>query len=330
MQHDSCARLKCLVLGVALLAGAGCKRSPPPETQGPNRVVEKSSHPAVQQRYDDEVWDDPKLLREDRLQFVWKHPDEERDSIWSMRLDGTDIRRVAKPDLLYSAGARNIDHVSARSPDRRYIAFDGDMEEVSAESGLLERARFLVDLREKRVHVMLRESNRPSFMWTPDSRAVLFYGGGQLWKYDVQALKLEKLPMVYSRGLHLLDGGKRILAVRESELGFYDLAGQKLKVFPIPYEAQRTSALSPDGELLFLMVWDGSVVIRPEQPDQPLFRDKVHRLNVTFGPDGKGLFYAENGEVRAVDLTTHEDRFVASFPFRSPGELTLVRSRKTR
>jgi hypothetical protein len=60
----------------------------------------------VHYEYKTEQWNDPEILSTPRLQFTWEAPDAKHEtgknlsSIWSMRLDGTDLREVAPLELL--------------------------------------------------------------------------------------------------------------------------------------------------------------------------------------------------------------------------------------
>ena len=150
---------------------------------------------------------DPKSAQEPRLQFIWQAPGQDRQGIWSTKLDGLDIRRTVAPDWLYSGEVRSLEQTPVRSPDGRYIACVGNDKAGN-------QLRYLIDRKARSVKTMAPNTNGAAhFNWTPDSRHVIFYGDFDLWDYEVETGTLKKLPMIYSTSLHLIDNGQRTAAV---------------------------------------------------------------------------------------------------------------------
>ena len=92
------------VLLLVVLLLAGCSQPIPPKFIKESKW---STSYEVHYEYQTEVWDDPDVLSTPRVQFTWAKPglSNYKDvGIWSMRLDGSDIREVVSPELLYSTG----------------------------------------------------------------------------------------------------------------------------------------------------------------------------------------------------------------------------------
>ncbi|WP_316858009.1 hypothetical protein [uncultured Cohaesibacter sp.] len=102
----------------ALLFGVGCERKQETKSKAAAEKVEKKP---VFEFAGEEIYGDPEIFSTPRLQFAWRAPGLKSKELWSMRLDGSDLRRVVKAALLYSKNATAISHDPVRSPDNRYI-----------------------------------------------------------------------------------------------------------------------------------------------------------------------------------------------------------------
>ena len=320
-------------LTALLLAVAGCKPSappPPPPTQTdeeptirpgiivPNDEEEARSLELIAPDYPVEDPNDAALRAEPRLQFVWRHPKEKEITVWSARLDGTDIRRVVSPEVLFSGRAKELFHKPVRSPDRRYLACTG----FDAKGDSL---RMLVDLKEQKVRVIFPTGGAvPHFNWSPDSRTLYFQADFKFWEYDVPSGKLTERKTLFNQGLHLVDGGRRFVAIQERAVHVYDVEGKLLRTQPLPFKVSAYNAVSPDGRLLLLHSGINSLVIALDKPDAPLVRDDVFRPDAAFSPDGRQLYYSERGEAKVLELGSRQSHALA-FPSRySIGDLTYL------
>jgi WD40 repeat protein len=316
-------------LCVAVLAfGVGCRKDAAAAQPAPQKV-EKAVAPSAPAQpptpvYPEETYGDPEFAKSPRIQFLWNpvNPDskepgaEDPDTIWSMKLDGTDIRRAISPKVLFGGEVKDL-HDVARSPDGRYIACTG-------EDAQRDEIRCLIDLKEKTVRVISKMDGRAYFNWTPDSRQVIFYGSAELWQYDVTLGKLTHLPLIYSAGLRLIDGGKRFVTLNDYKIEYYSRAGKLLKTVPHPYEAGQNHTIYLDGRTFLLTVGGDSVVFRSDHPDKVLWRDHKFRPYAVFGPDGNVLLYTGDAKLTALDLRTGEETVVAANPGGGRGALTLL------
>ena len=93
-----------IVLLLVVLLLAGCSQPTPPKFISEDKWATDYE---VHYEYQTEVWNDPDVLSIPRVQFTWAKPGLSAYNdvgIWSMRLDGSDIREVVSPELLYSTG----------------------------------------------------------------------------------------------------------------------------------------------------------------------------------------------------------------------------------
>ena len=159
-----------------------------------------------------EQWDDAKIQSTPRIQFYWhSREDAGNDSIWSMRLDGSDLREVVSAKLLDTPkeGSLKYDSPIVRSPDNRYIAFTATTCYECAE-------RRIIDLETKEVIIADVARYRAHFQWMPDSKSVLFLADG-LVHYDLISRKGVNITNRFKTEGYwnywaLLDNGKKLIA----------------------------------------------------------------------------------------------------------------------
>jgi hypothetical protein len=331
--------LRAALVGMAIVAAAaGCKPerpAPAPEDSQPTAAFSAPATAPIDARgrstkyTKDEVYGE---LEGPRLQFAWAAPGEPKDSIWSMKTDGTDMRRAAGPELLYSGEAKFLVALTpVRSPNGRYIACAG-----SDPDGDL---RFLVDLKEKKVRTMMKGGGKALFAWTPDSKQVLFYTDMDLYQYTVASGKLEKLPMIYSKRLVIIDGGKRILALRSDAIEYLDRHGKKLKRVMLPERLRKDplvggtgedNFIAPDGRT-FALTPNGKrrVVVNIDNLEKPLYEDDDWYFESAFSPNGKTL-YTIIARVTALDLASGRTTRIAQLPQGGATGLTVFDARNDR
>jgi len=309
------ARPACLALAALALA-AGCKKDSGPAHSGPAVITAADGSEQIQFR--DEVFGDPVFARSSHLQFIWRLPGEEKKTVWTIKLDGTDLLRVLPPQVLLGGDAVDVSE-AVRSPDGRYLA---------CSSGPLtnEGVRFLVDLEKRTVRTMMKADGAPQFNWTPDSKSVTFYADLKLWQHDVETAKTSKLPMIYSAGLYLIEQGQQFAVLQNRRVEYYDRAGKLLKKFPNPYEVGQYRAASADGKTFFLDLAGKSIVFDAEHPDPPIFRDEKFRWPVFFGSSGKTLYYFD-ADLIALDIASaHETKLAKLGPI-LPEAPTFINAR---
>lgn len=143
---------------------------------------EKLNFPPEAPLDDEEFWSEP------RVQFVWrkqlaKPTDEDLSHyVFSMKLDGSDIRIVAGPEILFPEGSGTIGFSSiGRSRNNRYLAYyDGFY--------------YLLDLQTKeRTRMTNKRSNGYPILWAGDNNTVYFQGKRGMKQYNVPAKTLKPL-----------------------------------------------------------------------------------------------------------------------------------------
>ena len=167
------------IISVLILVGCGNSYTPPKLLA----IEENYHYYKVHFQEKKEVWNDPEIQSYPRAQFLWKAPGREIATIWSMRLDGTDLRETADEELLsipklgnYSSGTPYV-----RSPSGRYLA-------IVRVLGLSKQKR-VIDLEERKVDLLSGDATTSSagdtkFVWVND-HIVLFDNYSRLKSFNV-------------------------------------------------------------------------------------------------------------------------------------------------
>jgi hypothetical protein len=238
-------KLSALALFSLLLIG--CGPTPPTLDYDEGEFVGYKVH----YEFQTEQWNDPDILSTPRLQFVWRHPeqtDNPKEGIWSMRLDGSDLRQVASRELLDQptpGGTRN-ERLPVRSPNNRYIA-------LSMLSGCNTCAVVrIVDLETQTVKEL---DNRlydggQFYQWSADSRYLVFKGRGGMIEHDMKTdttqLITKRFGEGYRQGIfRLLDGGSKLYFEDDKRYVYDYHTGQFL--YALKGRANR-SPLTEDGK----------------------------------------------------------------------------------
>ena len=189
-----------------------------------------------------EQWDDPEILKTPRVQFTWTEPhlnprDISHTALWSMKLDGTDLRLVASPEELmpeHLEQSRFRGEVSfVRSPDNRYVAY------AMAHGAKAERR--LLDLKTKQVIVMAKGYGPPQFMWFKGGRYLTFSGPGTLNQFDMvthetKEIGLRRFGKNYIHRALAYDNGNQMVDAQDGVATFYDFdTGKVLREIPNDY-----------------------------------------------------------------------------------------------
>ncbi|CCK76767.1 Conserved hypothetical protein [Oleispira antarctica RB-8] len=250
-----------LLLVVLLLAGCG-------QPILPKFIKESkwSTSYEVHYEYQTEVWDDPDVLSTPRVQFRWARPglsDYKDMGIWSMRLDGSDIREVVSPELLFSTerGAGRSVWSMPRSPNNRYIAIK------------LGTQNLIIDLETKQVIELSRGRDWPSFQWLPDSDSLLYNTAKGVKQYHLATGKDDFIePRFRDDGIwghwFLLDGGRVITMEGWDGIYTYDFAsGELLDKRPGDFDSRRRQKLSADGKYYIKASSRGGSWVSVEEPN---------------------------------------------------------------
>ncbi len=194
-----------------------------------------------------EVYDDAETFSTPRIQFMAELYEDDKSTLWSMRLDGSDRRRVADSELLYEGNKKAVvDQVPVRSPNNRYVAMSID----SVEEGTY---RTILDLKENTHYRMLKGSGRPNFNWTSNSENVIFHTNGKLYNFHVPTKTLKERPDMETLAFFLLPDDKTFVTMQSDGYWLYDFNGNILEKFVLdifPNMYIKYPAISPDGNVL--------------------------------------------------------------------------------
>ena len=208
---------------------------------------EHKNHPEWPMEIREEVYGDADTFSTPRLMFWNKYKYSEVRTLWSSKLDGSDRRRIIPEKIFTQLEPAGL-HPPARSPDNRYIAISGYINDRAT--------RQLYDTKEKKLITMSAGGGVPHFNWTSDSENVIFYANGEHYNYSVSTSTLTKRKTIYSLGLFLLPGDKEFLAVRHDGFWIHKFDGEVVRKvnFGFPKEwMMRNHRISPDGKYLAFM-----------------------------------------------------------------------------
>ncbi len=254
----------------------------------------------------EEVYGNPEIFSTPRIQFLATVWDSERKDIWSMRMDGSDRRRVVAWQDLFDGAT--IVHTPVRSPDNRYIALSMDSDE-----GWF---RGIYDLKEKKGIKIHDSTGYPMFNWTPDSESLIFNGDASIYKYHLPTGELKEYPISggYAYEIFILPDGKRFLIFKGNGYWIVDKHGNILKKvdfgFPDDWSVDGPK-MTPDGKYLyfstgnrpkiyahFVEVESGKIL--PELDK----RKTVGKRLFDFSPDSRSLFNINYKKITNIELFT--------------------------
>ncbi|WP_282114714.1 hypothetical protein [Pseudoalteromonas arctica] len=208
---------------------------------------EHKNHPEWPLDIREEVYGDADTFSTPRLMFWNKYKYSEVRTLWSSRLDGSDRRRIIPEEVFQKLESISI-HAPARSPDNRYIAISGYINDRAT--------RQLYDTKEKKLITMSGGGGYPSFNWTSDSDNVIFYADGKHYNYNVSTATLTQRKIIYSDELFLLPGDKEFLAIKHDGFWIHKFNGEVVRKvnfgFPKAWE-MKNHRISPDGKYLAFM-----------------------------------------------------------------------------
>ena len=202
-----------------------------------------------------EVYGDAETFSRPRLQFMAKLPNEAKSTLWSMRMDGSDRRRVADEALLYD-GKEVVLHTPSRSPNNRYVALSMD----NAKTGFY---RAILDLKTQEKIKIMDGGGVPKFNWTSDSENLIFASEVILYNYHLPSRTLTKRPMINNQRLFLLPDDSTFVAMNYDGYSLYDFAGNLINKHVVELDEEQEigdPTISPDGKLLVYYVSGGKEI----------------------------------------------------------------------
>ncbi len=179
--------LTCLFLGA-------CSDDSPPQAE----VPKAEAGPLWEDFNDPSQWDQP------RVQFINDFPNKSYPAVYSMKLDGSDIRLAWSFYELSEADWGVYKRRPVRSPDNRYLAIA-----IRNSRGY---HRIVVDLTTQKYQVMDEGGSPPSFTWASDSSAVYFWSDADVKRYQLDSKSLTTLPKgIKGRQIYLLKDQQTML-----------------------------------------------------------------------------------------------------------------------
>ncbi|MBH0014389.1 MULTISPECIES: PD40 domain-containing protein [unclassified Pseudoalteromonas] len=211
---------------------------------------EHKNHPEWPLEIREEVYGDADTFSTPRLMFWNKYKYSEVYTLWSSRLDGSDRRRIIPEEIFTQMEPAGL-HPPARSPDNRYIAISGYINDRAT--------RQLYDTKEKKLITMSGGGGYPWFNWTSDSKNVIFYSDGKNFNYHVPTGELTPRPQIHHSGAaFLLPGDKEFLAIKHDGFWIHKFNGEIVRKvnfgFPRKWE-MKNHRISPDGKYLAFMTY---------------------------------------------------------------------------
>ncbi|MEM5513416.1 hypothetical protein WNY79_11040 [Pseudoalteromonas sp. AS84] len=246
---------------------------------------EHKNHPEWPLEIREEVYGDADTFSTPRLMFWNKYKYSEVYTLWSSKLDGSDRRRIIPEEIFNQLEPAGL-HPPARSPDNRYIAISGYINDRAT--------RQLYDTKEKKLITMSGGGGFPWFNWTSDSENVIFYSDGKNFNYHVPTGELTSRPQIHHSGAaFLLPGDKEFLAIKHDGFWIHKFNGEVVRKvnfgFPRAWE-MRNHRISPDGKYLAFMTHG---------------RDDFHFHWVNIA--NPGIEHSEKGEGNGVIFSPEED-----------------------
>ncbi|WP_341664342.1 Tricorn protease domain-containing protein [Vibrio sp.] len=168
---------------------------------------------------------------------------EQRDKVWSIKTDGTDLRLVADE---FNGKVRLV----RMSPNNRYLALA-----YSAEEGMF---KVIKDLKTGEYIELGRSRGYPEFLWAEDSSYLYYVDKFKDWKYTLSSGEKQQVETNFNE-YSTIYNGKRV-AVLDYAVGVYDEKTGKwlYSVFPeekggdLDEKEFRKKGISPTGHYVWV------------------------------------------------------------------------------
>ncbi|NAX21083.1 TolB family protein [Vibrio sp. V39_P1S14PM300] len=234
-----------------------------------------------------------------RIQFWWNNVNskdplvndyENGYKIWSMKIDGTDLRLVTD-DMPNTASPQNF--MMSRSPNNRYVAY--------AYSNGEPLIKAIFDLKTQQTIQLGSARTKPYLVWADDSSYIYFSDGFKRFKYTLETGVKEEVDVALSENTVIVDG--KLINAAGLGVGVYD-AKTLERLYTILPENEfedsvdiekriyRQIAISPNGKFVWGTNSYRKVLINVEEKTWLAFSDegeekKVYDEVVNISNDGK-------------------------------------------
>ncbi len=231
-------RLTFLILLIFALLLTGCKKEPqsvPEEEYGKPEPVFQVIPEDINNA---DSYDQP------RIQFVWQGPNREKPEIWSIKIDGTDLRLAADKDLLYQGKTKDMNILlhPVRSPDNRYILIQ------YSKFGYGDRIQ-LVDLK-KQTNTYLTDCRIWRAPWVGDGQSFFCSSYHKLLRYYINTGKLEQTGEIPISVFYVLQNSERIVQMKKDGFRVLDFNGKEIRYEQLGEIMRTKYAVSKNGKYL--------------------------------------------------------------------------------
>ncbi|WP_250654791.1 hypothetical protein [Alkalimarinus coralli] len=258
-----------------------------------------------------EIYGDPDIFDGPRIQFAMSAPGENRDTIWSIKTDGTDLRQAVDYELLYGDGSGGFIHPPVRSPDNRYIV-------LSVARGVEFIEKQLIDLKTNTKITFAEGGGIPLFQWNADSNEIFFHMDKNLWRYHVEQKTMTKEVKIGYQGTYYLRDKDQFFVVQKDGFELFDRKGKSIRkvVLNTKWGLKEWHQLSADGELFVYNQKRGikSYVIKTAYPSDIILDTKLRGDLGSFSKNGKQIYFRHGGFIATLDVPTGEPSKLYSSP----------------
>ena len=181
-----------------------------------------------------EIYGDPEIFDQPRIQFLWQGPNREKLEIWSVKVDGSDLRLAVDADLLYPKDINVGIHPgfnTYRSPDNRYILVLMGRRRVSY------FAVYIIDLKEQ-TNTKIEDSEHAfliRYPWVFDSKSFFYLRDKtrSLSRYYLDSGKKETIKQTFSNSFYVQQTEEIINQIGSEDLIRLDFKGNELERMPL-------------------------------------------------------------------------------------------------
>ncbi|MBU2712660.1 TolB family protein [Zooshikella harenae] len=237
---------------------------------------------------------DSSLYKEPRIQFAWSsvpYRTDEKDEIWSMSLNGDELRQVATFEELSVGNEGQIGPygtTAVRSPNNRYLAYAWGI----ASKGKYWRCIF--DLKTRKQTIIADGVGIPSFNWSKDSNNLYFMDAQTVKKYNLKTSKLSDYPHRFGTPMYLYENDTKVFARDNQSLKIYNFkSGKVLKEWETGQELSHTLFQgSPSNQKFTYISFNDSNkmgIYTFNNPLKPIYEFRLPSIAI-IGPKGKFLY----------------------------------------
>ncbi|UUM32446.1 hypothetical protein [Vibrio japonicus] len=222
-----------------------------------------------------------------RIQFWWNNVNskdplvndyENGYKIWSMKIDGTDLRLVSD-DMPSTASPQNF--MMSRSPNNRYVAYAYSFGEPLIKA--------IFDLKTQQTIQLGSARTKPYLVWADDSSYIYFSDGFKRFKYTLATGIKEEVDVDISESTVIVDG--KLIYVGDLGVVVFDAKTLKMlyKIFPEDeFKPEKTikervyvqTAISPNGKYVWAVNSYRKVLINVEEKTWLAFSDEGEEKKV--------------------------------------------------